>query len=210
MRAHYLVNTGRWADSIVTGPIDLSDVGPLIRSVEHFALGLAALRRGDRRSRAAARAVGRHAGLALHRRSVRRERPGAAGAGEGAAGLPRARRRRHHRRHRAGARGGGDAGHDAGGLRPAGRGEARARATGGDPARNREQAEAQREFTLALAQAPRRALSLLGLARSAAAAGDRQIAERARADLQRVWARADADLPGRVELGRISLGEAGE
>jgi tetratricopeptide (TPR) repeat protein len=52
-------------------------------------------------------------------------------------------------------------------------------------------ADATREFEAALARAPRRALSLMGLAQAAAASGDHAIAERARAELQRVQHRAD-------------------
>jgi tetratricopeptide (TPR) repeat protein len=59
--------------------------------------------------------------------------------------------------------------------------------------------EAQREFTRALALAPRRALSLLGLARAAGAAGDRPTAARAWSDLRKVWARAEPGVPGLEE-----------
>ena len=63
-------------------------------------------------------------------------------------------------------------------------------------------ADAQREFTRALALAPRRSLSLLGLARAADAAGDRPTAARAWADLRRVWARADPGGPGVDEAAK--------
>ncbi|GIV58069.1 MAG: hypothetical protein KatS3mg042_0982 [Rhodothermaceae bacterium] len=63
-------------------------------------------------------------------------------------------------------------------------------------------AEARARFEAALARAPRRALSLLGLARAAAAAGDPTTARQARADLDAVWHRAD---PGvRSELALLS------
>jgi len=56
--------------------------------------------------------------------------------------------------------------------------------------------EAQREFARALALAPQRALSLLGLGRAAAAAGDRKTAARAYDDLREIWHRADPTVPG--------------
>lgn len=65
-------------------------------------------------------------------------------------------------------------------------------------------AEAQREFTDALALTPRRALSLLGLARAAAAAGDTAVASQARTALRAVWHAADPDLPGLDEAARAS------
>nr|MBA3345790.1 tetratricopeptide repeat protein [Gemmatimonadales bacterium] len=69
-------------------------------------------------------------------------------------------------------------------------------------------AEAQREFARALELGPRRALSLLGLARAAASAGDRQTAERAYADLRSIWRRADPDMPGVAEAAaRVSSAE---
>lgn len=63
--------------------------------------------------------------------------------------------------------------------------------------------EAQREFSRALRFAPQRALSLLGLARAAAAAGDRTTAARAYGALREIWHRADPNLPGLVEAARF-------
>jgi len=62
--------------------------------------------------------------------------------------------------------------------------------------------EAQQAFVRALALTPRRALSLLGLARAATMAGDSTAAAAAYADLRQVWHRADADLPGLSEVTR--------
>ena len=59
--------------------------------------------------------------------------------------------------------------------------------------------EAQAEFQRALALAPRRALSLLGLRRAAAAAGDSTVARDAARELRDVWHRADR-LPELAEL----------
>lgn len=63
-------------------------------------------------------------------------------------------------------------------------------------------AEAKRYFTRALERAPRRALSLLGLARSSFKSGDSAAAEAAYRDLRRAWQKADPDLPELVEIGQ--------
>jgi Tfp pilus assembly protein PilF len=63
-------------------------------------------------------------------------------------------------------------------------------------------AEARGEFERSLAHAPERALSLLGLARAAAKAGDRPAAEEAYRRLASVWRHADADLPDLAEARR--------
>lgn len=66
-----------------------------------------------------------------------------------------------------------------------------------------EAAAAQREFARALAQAPGRARSLLGLGRAALAAGDSAVARKALADLNRAWHSADRSLPEMSELTRL-------
>ncbi len=63
-------------------------------------------------------------------------------------------------------------------------------------------AEARAEFQRALDHAPNRALSLLGLARAAAKAGDHAAAEDAYRRLAAVWRRADPDLPEVAEVRR--------
>ncbi len=60
--------------------------------------------------------------------------------------------------------------------------------------------EARKAFQAALRRAPGRSLSLLGQARAAAAAGDRELARASYADLARNWHRADADLAGLEEV----------
>lgn len=65
-------------------------------------------------------------------------------------------------------------------------------------------ADAQQAFARALALAPRRSLSLLGLARAAAAAGDTVVADQAYADLRSIWRQADAEVPGVAEVARPS------
>jgi tetratricopeptide (TPR) repeat protein len=61
--------------------------------------------------------------------------------------------------------------------------------------------EAQREFERALAMAPKRLRSLLGLAKAAAAAGNQRVAEMAIAELRRMLGRADPAM--RSELGLL-------
>lgn len=63
--------------------------------------------------------------------------------------------------------------------------------------------EAQREFVRALALAPGRARSLLGLGRAALAAGDSAAARKALTDLKRAWHSADGSLPEVAELNRL-------
>jgi len=63
--------------------------------------------------------------------------------------------------------------------------------------------EAQREFARALQLAPKRALSLRGLGRAAAAAGDATTAAGAYAGLRAIWHRADADRPELAEAARF-------
>jgi tetratricopeptide (TPR) repeat protein len=68
-------------------------------------------------------------------------------------------------------------------------------------------AEARKEFEASLARAPRRAASLLGLARAASKEGDSAAARRAYGELRDVWARADADVAGLQEArGAVPAG----
>jgi tetratricopeptide (TPR) repeat protein len=66
--------------------------------------------------------------------------------------------------------------------------------------------EAQQEFTKALAAAPGRSRSLIGLARAASRAGDVSVAVRAARELLRNWHGADAGLPERAEMERLLKG----
>ena len=61
-------------------------------------------------------------------------------------------------------------------------------------------AEAREQFELALDRAPRRALSLLGLARAAAESGDSQTAQHTYAELLDIWHQADGDVPEPAEV----------
>jgi tetratricopeptide (TPR) repeat protein len=69
-------------------------------------------------------------------------------------------------------------------------------------------AEARAYFERSLKLAPRRVQSLLGLARSAAAAGDRAAAAAAYAELLQIWHAADADLPGKAQAVRFQQAPA--
>jgi len=64
-------------------------------------------------------------------------------------------------------------------------------------------ADAQREFTRSLALAPGRARSLIGQVRSAAAAGDRPVAEAAYRLLAANWRQADGDLRDLADLRQL-------
>jgi hypothetical protein len=61
-------------------------------------------------------------------------------------------------------------------------------------------ADARREFETSLAHAPGRSLSLLGLARAAAASGDAALSRDAYAQLEAQWSGSDADVTGRGEV----------
>ena len=61
--------------------------------------------------------------------------------------------------------------------------------------------EAMEAFELSLKRTPRRALSLLGLARAATAAKDPATAQRAYTELRDVWKKADKTLPELKEIG---------
>jgi tetratricopeptide (TPR) repeat protein len=63
--------------------------------------------------------------------------------------------------------------------------------------------EAMEAFELSLKRTPRRALSLLGLARAATAAKDPATAQRAYAELRDVWKKADRTLPELKEIGAL-------
>jgi tetratricopeptide (TPR) repeat protein len=64
--------------------------------------------------------------------------------------------------------------------------------------------EAMEAFELALKRTPRRALSLLGLARAATAAKDVATADRAYSDLRDIWKNADKTLPELKEIGALA------
>lgn len=64
--------------------------------------------------------------------------------------------------------------------------------------------EAMEAFELSLKRNPRRALSLLGLARAATAARDTAAAQRAYGELREIWKKADKTLPELKEVGAVT------
>jgi tetratricopeptide (TPR) repeat protein len=64
--------------------------------------------------------------------------------------------------------------------------------------------EAMEAFELSLKRTPKRALSLLGLARAATLAKDPATAQRAYGELREVWKRADKTLPELKEVGALA------
>ncbi len=61
-------------------------------------------------------------------------------------------------------------------------------------------AEARRQFEMALARTPKRARALLGLARAAAETGETDRALQSYRELNKIWQRADRDLPELAEV----------
>lgn len=199
MRAHYVVNAMRWSDPVVAWEIDLSGASAVARAKDAFALGYAALARGDREVAAAQ--------LAMLSDLTASDDPGSYGGNRSVPKILEA---------------------ELGAMMLLADGavdEALAlmhEATELEDAMPMEYgppdvvkpshellgemllelgrpAEAQAEFERALALAPNRALSLVGLRRAATAAGDEKTATRAYAALREVWHAADDDLPALVE-----------
>ncbi len=204
MRAAYVVNTERWDSPCLQWSIDLTGVRARDAAVDVFVAGLSALKRGDRRG--AERGL---AELAVVNRSRAPAVPGqerdqvpdillkeleallrqANGAATDAIALMRE----------------ATALEDAmpveygppPDVKPAHELFGEMLLQAGRPQ------EAQQEFARALALAPKRALSLLGLGRAAAAAGDRATATRAYSELREIWHGADPSLPGLADATRF-------
>lgn len=68
--------------------------------------------------------------------------------------------------------------------------------------------DAQRQFEASLARAPRRARSLLGLARAAAKLGDAETVKQTHMTLRAIWHRADDDLPELTEIGVLPAADS--
>ncbi|MBI3983381.1 MAG: hypothetical protein HY337_10745 [Gemmatimonadetes bacterium] len=192
MRAHYVIHTERWDDAALAWTVDVSRASPVAQAIDAFLAGFVADRRGDRAATAGAlerlRAV---SGAVPQILATELNGIAALSAGETDRAL--------------------------GLLREAAKLEDVMPVEFGPPdvvKPTREllgetllalerPAEAQREFERALEMAPRRALSLRGLGRAAAAAGDRAAATRAYELLREVWHSADAGLPGLEEARRF-------
>ncbi len=204
MRADYVVNSEQWDCPCLRWGLDVSDARSRDRTVDAFVVGYGALQRGDRaaadrsladiaafnRLRAAAdTAYERDPVPDIFERELRALLREAAGARQQAVVLMRE----------------GTALEDAMPLeagpppvvKPAHEllGEILLRA--GQPR------EAEAEFARALQLTPRRALSLLGLGRAAALAGDQKAAATAYGELRQIWHQADRNLPGLAEAARF-------
>ncbi len=203
MRAHYLVSTERWADPVAGWELDATGVGPGPQAMDAFALGFAALGRSDRA--AAERWLAE-----LERRAQSTptaDRFGAAAEIPAILGteLRALLALSDGRKDEALAM-----------LREAAAAEDALPLEYGPPDIVKPTHEllgevllglsdgpgAQREFERSLHLAPRRALSLLGLARAAVMSGDREAAGRAHAELRRIWHQADGDVAWVREVAR--------
>jgi tetratricopeptide (TPR) repeat protein len=195
MRAHYLVAGEQWADSSLAWTLDTAGIGPVTQAMDAFALGYAALKRGDR---AQADAQQRRLGALAARKANPDDDDGdiqvaavldkelraaiSAADGKGEEAVAALREAATQEEAIPAAFGPPDV------VKPAPELLGELLLAQGKPA------EAQQAFTRALALAPRRSLSLLGLARAATAAGDTVVAEQASADLRAIWRRADTDI----------------
>jgi tetratricopeptide (TPR) repeat protein len=201
MRADYVVNTEQWNCPCLTWPIDLTGMRTRDQALDVFVAGLSALRRNDRAS-----VTGSLGELARFRRS-------AAAAGRGGDPVPQI---LEQELEALVAQADGRVPAAIQLLRSAAAAEDAIPFEFGPPAVAKpthellgevllaagRAREAQVEFERALRLAPKRALSLLGLARAAAAAGDKPTATRAFADLRGIWHGADAGIRGRDEAAR--------
>ena len=183
-RAYYLVNTERYTDDATSWPLDAQTIGETGVAMDAFALGYAALRRGDRAAahaqaarmpRAAASDPSDTPGIAPAVLGMLMDAALLFDAGQRDSAVALA---------RAAARmeeavpfefGPPDV------VKPAHELAGEMLLSMGRPA------DAQRESQAALARAPGRALSLRGLARAAAAAGDSTVARVAQAQLRANW-----------------------
>jgi tetratricopeptide (TPR) repeat protein len=202
MRAHYLILSERWSDSLVSATFDLPRAGAVPRASDAFALGYAALKRGDRRAAEAqlqaltgiAKQLERDTAYAFNRRVpavMAAEMEGLLlwGRGKREAALEK--------------------------IRGISKEEDAFPSEFGPPdivkpshellgellLDFQRPADAQREFARALELAPGRSPSLRGLLRAARATGDSATSLRALEQLRTNLAGADPDAPGYSELG---------
>jgi tetratricopeptide (TPR) repeat protein len=204
MRAHYVINSERWNDPALGWTLPTANIGPVAQAMDAFTIGYAALKAGRR-----AEAEAQVATLATLSSAARMN-----DAFGGSPSVPVVLEK--ELRAMLKARDGDVAGAIAL-LGEAAKQEDAIPSEYGPPdivkpthellgeillAANRP-ADAVSEFRRALELAPGRSRALLGLARAAAAAGDRAMTQRALGDLRRNWHRADRDLPELAELEKL-------
>ena len=198
MRADYIANTRRWDDPAAEIEVDVTDLSPDVAARNYFASGVAALERGDRM--AAERAL-----VAIG--EIRE------GASRGSTYPPDIQATKvmalEFQALLAGANGNAAEALDL--MREAAALEDEIPYQYGPPSIPKPSHELLGEalleagspdeavlaFEMALARAPSRPASLLGLAQAAEATGDRETAEAARATLREVWHRADSEVLSR-------------
>ena len=198
MRADYIINTEQWDSPSLRWPIDLSHANSRAQAEDAFVIGFSALKRGDRAG--AERALADLAALNRLRPAagsyvdpvpeiLDRELQAAARQAEGA--VEEAISLTHHVA----------ALEDSMPLEfgPPGVVKPSHELLGEMLLRVGRPREAQAEFARALRLAPKRALSLLGLARAATAAGDGKAAAQAYGELRQIWHGADPNVPGLTE-----------
>jgi len=209
MRADYLVNTGRWTDPALEWEIDTEELRPVVRAKDAFALGYAALQRGERRG--AEQQLLRIAAIlddmpdattpARDVTAIMAKELGAAlalsdGMADGALSMMRE----------------ATALEDALPLEygPPDVVKPSHELLGEMLIELGDLSAAVVEFQRALALAPLRALSLRGLGRAAAEAGDEETALRAYRDLVAIWVEADPNIEGLDEARSFVSARASE
>jgi hypothetical protein len=208
MRAHYLINSGRWTDSVAVWPINLTSAPPMARLLDRYVAATGSLERKE--PPALATSILRQLDSAAAAEAAMKE-PAVSNPAPGLLARQLAARLEV-------SRGKLDAAIVL--LRAAAAVEDTMAVEFGPPVAPKPShellgevllsakrpAEAKLAFQRALELAPGRSLALLGLVRAARAAGDRAAANRALATLTANWYAADADTPGLSEIRQTRAG----
>lgn len=208
MRAAYLINSGRWTDSVAIWPMDPANAGPLIRLIDRYVAAIGSIERKD--PPALAQSILRQLDSAAAQEARRT-------AAEVSSPVPGLLAKQLAARLEL-QRGKLDAAVAL--LRTAASIEDTMAVEFGPPMvpkpshellgetllAAKRPAEAKTAFQRSLELAPGRSLSLLGLARAARAAGDSAVADRALAALNANWYAADPDTPGLTEVRQTRAG----
>lgn len=208
MRAHYLLNTNRWTDSVAVWPIDMAQAGPLMRLLDRYVAAVGSIERKE--PPALATDILRQLDSATAAEKLR-------SVADGSSPVPGILAKQLAARLEL-KRGKLDAALAL--LRTAAAIEDTMAAEFGPPVAPKPShellgetlltakrpVEAKVAFQRSLELAPGRSLSLLGLARAARAAGDTALADRALATLAANWYGADPDTPGLSEIRQTRAG----